>query len=480
MLSSHFLRGLIRRLAVASVAVVAGVAGDPGVTTAFAQGESLRPITTFGVNGWVAPGTITYTSTIPAQTLSGTVVTGTTFVTGTINVLDISNNARGMGFNRVTGNLVVPSRASSIYTSTTNTINSATSATNTVAIIDGNTGAFVKTMDVSSIASSGQTFTLNMADVSDDGRIFVTNLASGSAQTFRIYEYPTESTTSAPSLAFQALNPGNGGGNATYRFGDSFAVNGVGANTIFAAAGSSSGTTSPGPNSQIVSNFMIGTLDTTSSNSIYRRVAGSNTSANDYRLGLTFVDSDTVIGLQGGPARQTDFVPTGTTGPTAPGVGATITASITSGTATSFGSNVNLRVLDFASIGGKPYLASVVADFSGAANNRVEVYDISSGTNAVLVAALNNTTAVNANGNATGAIQWGAVTQPNPAAPWYYEARLYTLNTNNGIQGMVFSVPEPSTWAMLVTGASLCGLTGYRRRSRRAARSAEANAELAS
>ncbi|MBU6223075.1 MAG: DUF4623 domain-containing protein, partial [Planctomycetes bacterium] len=239
----------------AAVAVLAVAFG----AEAFAQ--TLSPLTTFGSNGWLAPGTSQYLST--------------------------GNNERGLGWNPVTKNLVLPSR----------------NGGNFVAIINGTTGAVVKTMDTTGV--SGGTLAMMGAGVSDNGEIYVPNLQSGSAalSPFKVYKWTGESDTSGPSVAFSQVNPQTT--NGAFRFGDSFAVYGSGTTLKFAAAGSSSGTTASLPNN---GNFMIGQLDGSNTNTIYRAIPNTLAATNDYRLALAFVDADTIIGNQGASAKFTDFV----------------------------------------------------------------------------------------------------------------------------------------------------------------------------
>lgn len=159
------------------------------------------------------------------------------------------------------------------------------------------------------------------ADVSDDGQIFVPNMQSGSStlSPFKVYKWTVEGDTIAPTAAFSQINPAttNGG----FRFGDTFAVRGSGTSLKFAAAGNSSGTSSG-----LVHNgdFMIGSLDVSNANTIYRNIPNTLIASNDYRLGITFVDSDTVISNQGTSAKITDFVPATTLSNT----GAIVTGSI--------------------------------------------------------------------------------------------------------------------------------------------------------
>lgn len=422
--------------ALATVAAcIGGFCGSPAV----AQQVGLTAITTFGSNGWLAPGSNDYL----AENVSGRFY-------------------RGLAYNPVTKNLILVSR--------TNATVSGSSTSNNIVVLNGTTGVVSGTLSPSGI--SGGTFPINMAGVGDDGQVYVANLQAGATSTtanfFKVYKWENETTTNAPSLAFQVAVPfSQSGTNPNFvngwRFGDAFAVRGSGTSTRFIAAGSTSGSSSGNINN---SNFMLGSLDSSNFNTIYRTISATNSSAsnNGYRLGLTWKDDDTIIGLAGGPALVTDFVTTGSGQTTS---NATVVAGIVSGTNTSFGGNTNNRVIDYLDMGGRQYAATVAANFGGM--NVVQVYDISSGTNAVLMAQQNLTSGTWSNPDGTGSIAF-AKNQVSIQDGFWFSVPLYTLNTNNGIQAMVFTVPEPSTWAMVATGAGLSGLAGYRRRSRRRSR----------
>jgi len=338
------------------------------------------------------------------------------YVTGSGN----TRTERGLAFNPVTKNLVLVSRAS------------VSSTSNNVVILNGTTGSFVKTMNPTGISLG--TFQVNMAGVSEDGAIYVGNLTTGSTVPFKVYKWGSESSTSQPIVASSA-NPTGG----VTRIGDSFDVYGSGAGTKFAAAGTmGSGTWN--------SFFFSGPLDQTNTVTRYSAIPNTLTASNDYRLSLAFIDSDTLIGNQGASAKITDF-----------GASATITGSVALGAAQ--------RPLDYIVLRGVPYLA--VADSNSAL---VSVYDITNPASPVLKATRNNTTSVLANTDGTGQVAWGDVTIQDG---FWFSAPLYTLVTNNGVQAMVFTVPEPATWAMLPAGIAACGGGAFlRSRSRRRRRAA--------
>ncbi len=372
-------------LMLVAATAIALLAGNFVCSTAF--GQTLTPLSGFGVNGWLAPGSNPYLST--------------------------GNNERGMGWNPVTNNLVVPSR----------------NGGNFVAIINGTTGAVVKTLNTTGVA--GGTLAIMGAGVSDDGEIYVPNLQSGSStlSPFKVYKWTGENDTNGPTIAFSQVNPQTT--NGAFRFGDSFAVYGSGTSLKFAAAGTSSGTTAGLPNN---GNFMIGTLDGLNTNTIYNAIPNTLVASNDYRLALAFIDSDTIIGNQGTSAKFTDFVPATSMS----GSGATITGSVALGAAD--------RPLDYTVINGQALMAVVNTNSS-----LISIYDVTNPATATLLTTGSTVSgALSANGNATGGLQWGEMLSPTSQV-------LYAMSTNQGIQAMVFTaVPEPTTWGMLAA-ASLVG-----------------------
>ncbi len=380
-------------IAVAALAI-AMLVGNFCCPTAFGQ-VTMSPLTTFGSNGWLAPGTSPYLTT--------------------------ANNERGLGWNPVTKNLVLPSR----------------NGGNFVAIINGTTGAVVKTMDTTGV--SGGTLALMGAGVSDDGEIYVPNLQSGSSalSPFKVYKWTGESDTSAPSVAFSQVNPQTT--NGAFRFGDAFAVYGSGTSLKFAAAGGSSGTTSGLPNN---GNFMIGSLDGSNTNTIYRNIPNTLIASNDYRLSVAFVDANTIIGNQGASAKFTDFVAATTLSNT----GAIITGSVALGAAD--------RPLDYTVINGQALMAVVNTNSS-----LISIYDVTNPSAASLLTTGSTVVGtLSSNGNATGGVQWGEMLSPTSQV-------LYAMSTNQGIQAMVFqAVPEPSTYAMLGGAFAAIGVIASRKR----------------
>ena len=360
-----------------------------------ANAQTLTALTTFGSNGWLAPGSNPYVTT--------------------------DNSQRGLGWNPVTKNIVLPSR----------------SGGNFVAIINGTTGIVSGTLDTTGV--SGGTLAMMGAGVSDDGEIYVPNLQSGSntLSPFKVYKWTGENDTNAPTTAFSQVNPQTTSG--AFRYADAFAVYGSGASLKFAAAGSTTGTTGGLPNN---GNFMLGSLDGSNTNTIYRNIPNTLTASNDYRLGITFVDADTVIGNQGTSAKITDFVAATTLSNT----GAIVTGSIAMGAAD--------RPLDYTVINGQALLAVVNTNSS-----LISIYDI---TNPAAAALLTTGSTVSglltANANATGGLQWGEMLSPTSQV-------LYAMSSNQGVQAMVFqAVPEPSTYAMMGGAFAVIGVIASRKR----------------
>ena len=326
-----------------------------------------------------------------------------------------------MGWNPVTKNIVLPSR----------------SGGNFVAIINGTTGIVSGTLDTTGV--SGGTLAMMGAGVSDDGEIYVPNLQSGSSalSPFKIYKWTGENDTAAPTTAFSMVLPQTTSG--AFRYADAFAVYGSGASLKFAAAGSTTGTTGGLPNN---GNFMLGSLDGSNTNTIYRNIPNTLTASNDYRLGITFVDADTVIGNQGTSAKITDFVAATTLSNT----GAIVTGSIAMGAAD--------RPLDYTVINGQALLAVVNTNSS-----LISIYDITNPAAAALLTTGSTVSGVlTANANATGGLQWGEMLSPTSQV-------LYAMSSNQGVQAMVFqAVPEPSTYAMMGGAFAVIGVIASRKR----------------
>ncbi|MCC7395474.1 MAG: DUF4623 domain-containing protein [Planctomycetes bacterium] len=323
---------------------------------------SLVPLPGFGSNGWLAPGSTPYLTT--------------------------GNTERGLAYNPVTGNLVLVARQN------------VGGISNNIRVLDGATGADLFGLDNTGL--TGGTFVVNMCDIDESGAIYACNLSTSAASPFKVYVWPSEAVGQvAPAFVAYA------GVSGVDRTGDSFAVTGGGSSPAqFAAAGS---------NATSASNFVVGTLDSTNVSTAHLSVPGTTVTSNDYRLGLTWVDSSTLIGNQGANARVTSL---------AGGI-ATVTSSIPLGVAAR-------RALDYTVIGGRPVVAVIDSNTS-----QVTVLDITDPTLPLTLATGNNTTGtLAANANGTGAVTWGPVVGNT--------ALLYAMSSNQGVQAFLFNLPPAS------------------------------------
>ena len=165
------------------------------------------------------------------------------------------------------------------------------------------------------------------------------------------------------------------------------------------------------------------------------------TASNDYRLGITFVDADTVIGNQGTSAKITDFVAATTLSNT----GAIVTGSIAMGAAD--------RPLDYTVINGQALLAVVNTNSS-----LISIYDITNPAAAALLTTGSTVSGLlSSNANATGGLQWGEMLSPTSQV-------LYAMSSNQGVQAMIYTVPEPSTYAVMAGAFAVIGVVASRKR----------------
>jgi hypothetical protein len=359
---------------------------------------SMQAISTFGTNGWLTPASSS-------------------------GYLTTNNEQRGMTYNAVTNEVLVAFRQT------------VSSVSNSIARFNGTTGAFVGVMDKTGI--TGGDFAINGVDVTTDGVIYAANTASGS-NPFKVYRW--ENATATPTTAFNnTINTAPIAG--ITHLGQAFAVFGTGSATQFAAGGT---TTTNTNNFAIGSGLSAGTFSVaTPYINVTPRTASNS---NDYRLGLTYVDANTIIGLQGGSTRLTDF--DGTT--------ATVAASSTG----SLGGTINYRIIDYINVAGTPIVAGL-----NVSSSRVDIFNFTNPTSPVSLANLNLTTSPASNGNGTGAISWGDLVDNGNGT---FTAELYAMSTNQGIQAFqVTMVPEPTTWALLGTVGVSTGVAMLRRRWKR-------------
>jgi hypothetical protein len=261
-----------------------------------------------------------------------------------------------------------------------------------------------------------------MIAVADDGAIFMANLTTdASASPFKIYRWENEFAVE-PTLVY------SGTPLAGARMGDTFDAIGSGANTRL-VAGYGNAPNVPGNNSFAV----FDTNDGINFTATHVEVAGTPPAAGDFRLGISFVDEDTVIGTQGLDAtvRMVDF--TGGTG--------TLVDSFTT-------DGASLRPLDFAVVNGRPLMAIQEASsdtVSPIARARIFVYDLSDSSLPLADRKIAEASALptegplaiqQANGNATGQVRFGPIDGRT--------AIIYGLSTNNGIQAFQLTLDEVS------------------------------------
>lgn len=351
--------------------VRSAIASLLGASAALSQ-STMTPLASFGTNGWLAPGSTPYLTT--------------------------GNTERGLGYNPATGNLVLASRAGG----------------NNLRVLHGTTGADLGALDATGV--TGGTFPINMVDIAWDGSIYVCNLSGAANANFKVYRWNSEALNVPPTVAYDALT-------GMARTGDSFAVTG-GLFTVpvqFAAAGSANANNSC---------FAVGPVDGSNASTTYLSIPGTpNGVSNGYRLGLTFVDQDTLIGTQGTTGLLTSF-----SGPTA-----TLLASIPLAAAQ--------RAMDYTEIAGTPVLAVMDSNSSV-----VSIFDISAPAAPTLLVAGTTTVAPLApNTNGTGAVQWGQVSGNT--------ATLYAMNSNQGIQAFQVTIALPASVRSFGLGCGSPALT---------------------
>jgi hypothetical protein len=374
----------LRKITCRLVAILA--LASAAIASSDARAVGISPLTSFGTNGWLAP------TAIPQ--------------------LDTSGNQRGLGVNRVTGNLILVDRDATLG--------------NNAYVLNGTSGAVLGTLTPPSGGYTGGTFVVSMAGVGADGAVYVANLSTSASSPFKVYSWASDSDFSTPATVAFNANPVT-----VNRIGDSFAVFGSGSSTIWAAAGQNS---AAGTNSA----FSIGTVDGSNVQTTYSAIAGTTTASNGYRLGLSFIDADTLMGTQGTALYNTDFA----------GSTATVQATGTIGAAQ--------RPIAYLEHAGVAYFATIDTNSSD-----VAIFSYQDPSNPVSLFTGNNTSgALSANANGTGSIGWGPQVPGNPNA-----YTLYAMSSNQGIQAFTVElVPEPSTYAMLSIAGLAGGFAAVRRR----------------
>ncbi len=270
------------------------------------------------------------------------------------------------------------------------------------------TGSDLGGLDVTGIA--GGTFAANMVAVGLDGAVYVGNLTTAVGTNFKVYRWANDAAV--PTVAYDGA-PG------LPRIGDSLALFGGGPSTRLVASGTGS------------AGFVV--VDPGSGTATAVAVPG--TATGDFRLGITMVDGDTLIGAQGGTNfRVVDFE--GNTG--------TLVASPAT-------SSASERLVGYTLVNGIQLLATV-----DTVNSNVRIYDASNPGSLGLLATANNTSgALVANGNGVGAVAWGPVFGDT--------AILYAMSANQGIQAFAITVPEPGVGSLILIGAGLLAIARPRR-----------------
>lgn len=333
---------------------------------------NISPLSSFGTTGWVKPGD------------NANLGTG--------------NNARGLAYNPVTGQVYVAS----------------TQAGNAVAVFNGQTGAFESSLSMTGV--TGGTRAVSMIGIADDGVIYMCNLqgAQGAAAPWKVYRWANNAA--APTVAF------SGNTLSGSRIGDTLDVIGSGANTKL-VGGYNNAPAIAGNNSYAI----LSTADGVTYTSNHISIAGSPPAAGDFRLGITFLgDANKVLGTQGGGTANHGRLTTVS--------GTTATLDGTINLATGSG-----RLMDYIEFWGAKLLA--VTDTTTSATrifdmtNPLAPVQLTAG--GVTATGFTHTT----NGNGTGQVKWGAVDGGT--------AKLYVMNTNNGIQAFTVAIPEPSALGLL-------------------------------
>ncbi|HWN96923.1 MAG TPA: immunoglobulin domain-containing protein, partial [Methylomirabilota bacterium] len=298
--------------------------------------------------------------------------------------LTTDNAQRGLAYNPATGDLLIPSR-------------SPTNSIHVLSSVDG-IDLFELKMDPAVLTGGTAGFAINMIGVSDDGTIYVCNLAQN-AELFRIYRWSSEDTDTVPSVAFSAAASSLG----AVRFGDTFDVRGS-ANEIQIIAASR--------NSNVVVIF------TTTDNGVSLLpntivVPGAPNSA--FGLGVSFDGPDTFWGKGDSSTtlRKVQF-------------------ELGTGIATVLQTYGASNYPPGATVIGVEHNLNVLAAFSVENPDNLRLYDISDLAAGPRLVDQELFPTDNDNINGTGAIDYG-------------EGKVFALDSNNGIMALQLgAIPPPA------------------------------------
>jgi hypothetical protein len=303
--------------------------------------------------------------------------------------LTVDDKQRGLAYNPNTGNLLVVSRAPS----------------NSIHVLSAQDGSEQFPLVINPATVTGGTFDINMIGASDDGYVYVGNLAQGGAD-FRIYRWASEDTEAAPTLAYSG-NPTAPVGN---RWGDTFAVRGIGFDdTLQIIAGTR--------NSNVVAIFTSPDDGDTLSPTVIQVPDAPNGA---FGLGVAFGRGDTFWG-KGDSAAELRLVQFDL----AHGTGAVLrTYASNAYPATAIGFEPNLNVLAAISIQNP---------------DNLRLYDVSDSSSAPRLVDQELFAADNDNINATGAIDFGG-------------GKVFALDSNNGLIALTLgAIPPPPPGRITIT-----------------------------
>ncbi|BBO33867.1 DUF4623 domain-containing protein [Lacipirellula parvula] len=401
--------GIAKSVKALSVAAACGAVGG-GMLTASAA--TLVPDLTFGGgDAWRAPFEVIagdVAGTTAPDPVSGEPVykfmgNGLSTANYPASAINVGNNERGLAFNATTGNLLLVSRGT---------------GTDRIRILDSATGADKGSLNMTGV--EGGTFAMNMIGVADDGVIYMANLTTDlNASAYKVYRWANEAAV--PTVAYI----GGGAGNpapplAGARLGDSFDVIGSGADTRL-VAGYGSTPAIPATSGFALFDTDNGSTFTATSVAVTSNAPFTAIPTGEFRLGVTFIDSDTVMGKSSiNPATVVDVT----------GANGTVVAQ--HGT-----DGITLRPMDYAVVDGRPLMAMVEASNgqNEASRARIFVYDMTDPSLPLAQRKLGEATALPftaggpnqfANGNSVGQVKFGAITGNS--------AEIFSMSTNNGIQ----------------------------------------------